>query len=248
MNKSPDELDRLLHQWARHNEASPQRLEHLRERLAQNAEVVSAPSVPRRSWSMFAAGGIAASLLALSVMIALWPSLQNRPAPAAALPSEVAPIPESHLLALFAEMERVFDNRVAWVAETNHEVLLGLEQAARSTPADRRVAVRVVVLQRESPSDPWRAVWKGDVATRSEELVSVASERDGARLDLWTHVLPDGAVTVDFELAGLVSQSKAWRSSSVQQPQTPTAVLSVQQRDSEFQVWQNATLLPEETL
>jgi hypothetical protein len=248
MNDEPNtQLDQRLRQWADEREPGSDRLARLRQAiLAQTAHATATPAATLQWWQSVSGRALAAALTVLAIVAALtlWPRTPTaRPL---AEPSPGSPVPQAHLQALVSEMERVFDRRLVWVAETNREVLLGIEDADTSS-AGPHVAVRVVVLQRSSSAEPWQAVWTGDVAGRSEELVRVTSPRDGSRLNLWTHVLPDGAVSVDTELA-VGESGSTWKSTSVQQPQVPQRILSTRQGTSEFQVWQTAAILQEGAL
>jgi hypothetical protein len=249
MNNPPDDLDRLLNRWASKNEPSAERIDRLKARIAEASKSSNEVNLTASGrWNNSATLAMAISLLALLLLVAFWPFGTDSPAPVATLSNPETDVPQEHLQTLFAEMERLFDSRLAWVAETENEVSLGIDPSPQHASSGQRVGVRVVVLKRDLATAPWKAVWTGDVAARSEEFVSLASESGGARLNLWTFVLPDGAVTVDMELAGLGAESATWRSNSVQQPQVPIAVLSARQGNAEIQIWQTAIVLQENTL
>jgi hypothetical protein len=141
-------------------------------------------------------------------------------------------------------MDRLFSERLAWVAETNQDVSLGLDET--SSTGGPRVAVRVVVLKRMADAKTWQPIWIGDVVSRPEELVQLSTS-DTSRLSLWTHLLPDGALAVDTEL-GIEDSGTVWSSSSVQQSQVPQQVLFARAQGGEFQVWQTVALFPEDAL
>lgn len=251
MNDETNEIDRRLQQWARDTAPTEDRLQRLRQEILAQAIPANtpAPSESGQWWQTMAGrAAIAAVALSLLVLVTIWPrgSKESNEVTAPS-PADIASLPEAHLQKLVAEIERLFDDRLAWVAETNDEVTLGIQRQSSTVTGQPRVAVRVVVLRRGSPADPWQAVWTGDVAARAEELVRVDSPGDGSQWMLWTHVLPDGAVSVDTELA-MPGGSANWKISSVQQPQVPMQVLANRQGESEFQVWQTAAVLSEETL
>jgi hypothetical protein len=154
---------------------------------------------------------------------------------------DASQLPREHLQTLHSEMDRLFADRLAWLAETNQEVFLGLgESYAVHGP---RIALRVIVLKRASNAKSWQEIWAGDVVSRPEELVQLSTTREASRLSLWTHVLPDGAVAVDTKL-DIGGNGPVWTSSSVQKPQVPQQVISARAQGGEFQVWQTATLFP----
>jgi hypothetical protein len=248
MSDESNELDQQLQRWARHSAPSEDRLRRLRREILNRAIPVPAgPSLAAPAWWQRVAGRAALAVMALSVLLAVMFLPREKKNAAGPSPAAIASLPEAHLQKLLAEVERLFDDHLAWVAETNNDVSLGIEPSGSSGSDRPRVAVRVVVMQRSSPTDPWLAIWKGDVAARAEELVQVDSPGDGSQLKLWTYVLPDGAVSVDSELA-MPGAPAMWKSTSVQQPQVPLQVLSNRQGDAEYQVWQTAAVLPESAL
>ena len=251
LNDETNEIDQRLRQWARDTAPTEDRLQRLRQEILAQAIRINAPvpSGAGRWWQTVAGrAAIGAVTLSLLVVIVVWPrGSKEMKEVVARSPADIVSLPEAHLHKLVAEIERLFDDRLAWVAETNQDVSLGIERQASMATGQPRIAVRVVVLQRASPSDPWKAVWTGDVAARAEELVQVKSPGDGSQWMLWTHVLPDGAVSVDTELA-MPGGSASWKASSVQQPQVPVQVLANRQGEAEFQVWQTASVMSEETL
>jgi hypothetical protein len=247
MNEQPEKVDELLAAWSLHNAPSAPHLAKLQARILVEAAVSSGRVArPARAWRIpprilpFAAALVSC---ALAVTLVLRFS-GERPATSAAPPA-ASQLPLEHLQTLLSEMDRMFDERLAWVAETNETISLGLEEKFFSRGP--HVVVRVVVLKRSPDANSWQPIWTGDVVSRSEERVQFSSASDASRLSLWTHVLPDGAVAVDTEL-GLQSNGPVWSSSTVQQSQVPLQVLSASAQGDEFQIWQTAALLPEAEL
>jgi hypothetical protein len=250
MKHEPDQLDGLLQQWARQHEPSDEHLWQLRQEIVERSALpgtIAPPSIaagPRR-WAPTQRLALAVALagVALVVASALWPSSRQKSL-ATPLPAAVNQIPQRHLSVLLAETKSLFGQRLAWVAETDQDVSLGLDESDLQPPADTHVAVRVVVFQRGSRQDAWRPIWKGDVLTRAEELIHVTSSSDGSQWSLWTHVLPDGAVSIDSELAVPKRDLASWKTTSVQQPQVPCRLVATQRGGDEFQVWQTAAVVP----
>ena len=77
-----------------------------------------------------------------------------------------------------------------------------LPDSVSGTRRSAPLAVRVVVLARARSGAAWKPIWQADVIAQAEEVVDLAAEsvRDGS-LRLWMHVLPDGAIAVDADLA-----------------------------------------------
>jgi hypothetical protein len=247
MNNEPDQLDHLLQQWVDRHEPSDAHLARLRQQIlaqASGTPLISSSANWQRSVGLRAA---IAALAACVLLAVAW--LQPRPLEKVALevPTGAVHVPAEHLQAIVAEMERLFEGRLAWIGETNQDIALGIPGDDREIPEGSHVAVRVVVLKRPSPSAPWQALWIGDVVSHSDELVEVVAPRDGSRLSLWAHLLPDGAVTIDTELA-VGNDDKRWTSSTVQQPAVPTQIALRRDGTAEYQVWQTAAILPEGAL
>jgi hypothetical protein len=247
INEQPEKVDELLAAWSQHHAPSALQLANLQARiLAESAASSGKVARPARGWRLSRQVlPFAAALVCCALAVTL--VLQfggERPAPSAAPPA-ASQLPLEHLQTLLSEMDRLFDERLAWVAETNETIALGLDE--KSFARGPHVVVRVVVLKRSPDANSWQPVWTGDVVSRSEERVQIRSASDASRLSLWTHVLPDGAVAVDTEL-GLESNGPVWNSSTVQQSLVPLQVLSARAQGGEFQIWQTAALLPEAEL
>ncbi len=146
--------------------------------------------------------------------------------------------------AVVAGMEATFGTGLAWIAEHDRRVDVGL------APADAvgggRVAVRIVVLTRQAGETRWRPAWQSDVVARDEQLVDVAAgPGGGGRLRLWTHALPDGAFAIDGELRlahAAVPLAAAY--GGVQRPGEPRRVTGNRTGDVEWQVIQTVVPLP----
>lgn len=252
LNDRYENLDELLHNWAQRHEPSPDRLSRLRERFTVAASMSPAMVETNRRpakavWRQPVP--LISLLVALSILVALlvWPRSKNVQAPRPTA-TNLGEIPQTHLQALTAEMDNLFDHRLAWVAETNRDVSLGLEDSPSHATSGQYIAVRVVVMHRGTHEPQWQPVWTSDVVSRSEELIQVSSASDGAKLRLWTHLLPDGAMSVDTELVLGGPGSTPWISTSIQQPEVPSKMLSIRQGQDEFEVWQTATVLGRESL
>ena len=247
MNEQPEKLDELLAAWSQRQEPSSAHLANLQAKIfieaAPNSGAVARPAPAWQLPSRIIPFAAALACCALAVILALR-SGGIGPVTSAAPPA-ASQLPNDHLQTLLSEMDRLFRERLAWVAETNQEVSLGLDES--SSAGGPHVAVRVVVLKRAADAKSWQPIWTGDVVSRPEELVQLSSTSDASRLSLWTHVLPDGAVAVDTEL-GIEDSGTVWTSSSVQQSQVPQQVLFARAQGGEFQVWQTAALLQEGAL
>lgn len=125
---------------------------------------------------------------------------------------------------LLTETNALFDNRLAWIADGEREVSLGVSDEPVSDNG-AYLLVRVVVAQRMSPDSPWSTVWYTDVISRNEELVEVTPKQlDGSALALWAYATLDGEVVIAMDLTldrGSPTQSS---STTVLQAGRPTRV------------------------
>jgi hypothetical protein len=144
--------------------------------------------------------------------------------------------------ALVAGMEATFGDELAWIAEHDQRVDVGL---VPDGPGDGGpVAVRIVVLTRRAGEAAWQPAWRSDVVARNEQVVDVATGPGGTgRLRLWAHALPDGAYAIDGELtlaeAGVPLEASY---SGVQRPGEPRRVTGDRTSDVEWQIIQ--TVVP----
>jgi hypothetical protein len=239
-------LDALLRDWRRRQDATAD-ADALATRVvtamrSDSAALAPPGPPPQRRWAertaWFAAGIAAAAAVVLVLRspardeAAHWPPSVRF---AAAQLAEKA--------TLVAGMEDTFGDGLAWIAEHDRRVDVGLvpESLRRSGDA---VALRIVVLSRRVGETGWTPVWQSDVITREEQLVDVPAGPQGTgRLRLWTHPLPDGAIAVDGELA-LTDAPLPLRASygGVQRPGEPRRVTGNRADGVEWQVIQ--TVVP----
>jgi len=143
---------------------------------------------------------------------------------------------------LVAGMEATFGDGLAWIAEHDRRVEVGL--VPDGAGSGRRVAVRIVVLTRRAGKATWQPAWRSDVVARDEQVVDVATGIGGTgRLRLWAHALPDGAFAVDGELTlADVAMPIEASYSGVQPPGEPRRVTGDRTSDVEWQIIQ--TIVP----
>ena len=260
-----EKLDALLDQWADQCTSS-ERLVNLQKRIVSSlqetkfvatADVASPESrrntqhrVARNQWaSRFAVGTVIAMLLTMGFMLPKWGR------PVLSTISEAAPEYAwlqaeqiQNKSVLLAEMESLFDQQLAWIAETDNRLEFGLDRSL-SDHADRsqdpeRLAVRVIVEQRQQGSTVWQLAWTMDVVSRNEELVRLTpSKANGHELQLWTYRLPDGAIAVEseFQLAG--KNSFRTRASILHLNTEPMKLVTAPDNGTEYRVFQTVAVL-----
>ncbi len=275
-NRDDEHLDRLLDDWIRQSDGDG-RLESLHQQILMTADEVqsdaphSEPTSRRllerptgfgagqcvrfeqKGWTAQLVVAVAAMLM-LSLGVFLSTELRQPTTVALTdVPPEFAWLNDDKLqskAALLAEMESLFDGQLAWLAEDGNRIELGLTEATgpSSGPVeDQRLAVRLVVVRRDTNSSDWQVAWAMDVASRPEELVRVASkETSSDTLQLWSYQLPDGLIAVDcnLQLAGDVKLNA--ESSTLCRNGQPQQILETTQGDIEYRVFQTVALLDSE--
>lgn len=201
-SRSGTDIDARLREWRRRRDVAADaagRVSRIAAAVraadvAASHPVVAGPDRWRERTGWFAAGLAAAAMVACvawrngaSDEGANWPPSVRFAAADIAARAEV-----------LAGMEQTFAGRLAWVAEHDQTVAVGLaDRAVAAAP----VAVRIVVLTRRGAAARWEPAWQTDVVVRDEQVVDVAAGAHGdGRLKLWAHCLPDGAIAVDGEL------------------------------------------------
>jgi hypothetical protein len=259
------DLDGLLDHWAQGRQAAKD-LAPLRERIdraladQRSHPIPVSPASPssrtrlgglaqsRVVW--FALGGAAAVLvMCLSFFVKRdeHEAVVSGPPPFARLDEEEL----AKKARLFRETERLFENRLEWIVETDDRVLLEIEQNAGSSggSSPTRLAVRVVVARRNAGQTSWTPVWAVDVVTREEQPIRLTPESGrlpaGAELFLWVYPVDKDVIAVDstLSLAGPALQSTF---SGLQHVGVPTPVCEVERDGTEFQVFQTVAVLDSE--
>jgi hypothetical protein len=150
---------------------------------------------------------------------------------------------------LLREMETIFENRLAWLAESNGHIsieMLQNQQAGGGANPSAEVAVRIVVLKRDADQAQWTPVWSADVLAHQEEVIRLTPELpnlpSGSRLSLWTYVLDNGLIAVDsaFSLQELVKQSTF---NGLQHSGVPTAAHTLERHGEEYRIYQTVAKL-----
>jgi hypothetical protein len=242
-----DDSDELVRQWAGSRAFGDDQLQRLSATICEQAgSPVVRPAASARKFAIVGALALAAAAAVIYVIV----SLQVTPAANDdLLLATQATVPIERLRILARESGRLFDHRVSWLAETNQDMLLGLDGAPSSTEESKpQITLRVVVFHRQSSSQEWKPVFTTNVVTREEEVVQLNSEATGPKLRLWTHILPDQTVAVDTQLAMDDQAAHQWSTTSILSAGGATAVLKENDEQGEYQVWQSASIIADEDL
>jgi hypothetical protein len=246
--RPPDHVDAVLRDWRRRQDVAADAAGLARRVAAaiQADATLASPVVrvrPRSQWRERAAWFAAGIAAAVAAVVVLRPGARDDGA--ADWPPSVRFGADqlAGKAALVAGLEETFSGRLAWVAEHDRRVDVGLTPD-ETRDGSRPVAVRIVVVSRRVGDAAWTPVWQSDVVTRDEQVVDVAAGPGGTgRLRLWTHALPDGAIAVDGDLA-LADSDLPLRASygGVQRPGEPRRVTGASDGGVEWQVIQ--TVVP----
>ena len=264
-NGGKDKLDRLLQAWAAHTAPEKDRVNALAlkvsaavgdVRFADLEEGLGDRSVltygGRLAW--FSVGAAVAVLV-----MAFWSLCTSRPGeqyggqpggtdgqPQVAEAS--ASLTGQQLAAaatLFAEMQHVFSRELAWVAEADGTVCVGLDSHFPSEPGPApAIVVRIVLVSRKEGELTWKVLRKMDVVTRSEQRVELSPEElSGAKVVLWAYPLAEGLILLDSSLVLDAPIRASSSTSEVLRAGSPIQLLSVQTGDAEYRVFQTAEVM-----
>jgi hypothetical protein len=267
MNEQQHEsdLEALLDHWAQRRQSAKD-LGPLRERIVRALAQERSPSSlvtpalassrtrlgkfaqSRGVW--FALGG-AAALLVMCLSLFLKQAGQDADVSA---PPGFAWLDKKELAQkarLLRETERLFENRLDWIAETDGRVLLEIQPNAGGgvAPSPTGLAVRVVVVRRNAEQPSWAPVWAVDLVVHQEQVVRLTSPSahlpGGAELALWAYRVDKDLVAVDanLSLAGPALQSTF---SGLQHVGVPTPVCVIERDGTEFRIFQTVAVLDSE--
>ena len=217
MTEKPySDIDELFSSWSAEHEPSPDHLEALSAKVDESLRAERSANkhvVLHDHW--YASRSVALTAAAVILMVAcagVWIALQNQNgAKRLASPPYADPIDaisdgqRIQKQSLLAELDRMFEGKRVWFAETESEVVLGGESrpTASDIAAESTVAMRLVLAKRSAASQAWQRVWSADVVSRTDQVVQFISqepEQPNATFTTWAHLLPDGLVACDVDL------------------------------------------------
>jgi len=256
---SNDPIDLVLKRWLADEQPDQESLEALRTRILTAAERDRSAGSPAAGTALRRSRGkrlplvvAGAAAAAACLAIALWALGPRTTAPeesAEAIVLREAGPDEEQIVSqarLFARLNEVFTGRLAWVAETDGRVELGVEDQQPPSQDARPIAVRLVVLDRAAGQSAWQRAWTADLVLDCEERVEIRPQDDAGRgLAVWAHVLPDGMIAVDASLE-LSPSCPEVSYSGVERPGATQRIFQGSAAGREFEVYQTVVLLPKE--
>jgi hypothetical protein len=258
MTKQRDELTELLRAWADAQSPTAEEKQRLHARVtaalsgASSLAGVPPELPPHRSAAWGRVVWFALGAAAVLAAVLIWPRGEGGrsalpPAAVADDPQAFAMLPAADLAqkaALLAEVQRLFADHLAWIAENGREVRIGTAADDEKAAPGASVVVRVVVVARKRGTDAWTPVWKTDAVIRGEQVVELAptNDRDG-RLQLWAYPLADGTIAVDADLRFAGALPVQFDYSGLQKAGVPSHAFSAKGPDAEYRVYQTVALL-----
>ncbi|TWU45657.1 hypothetical protein Q31b_08330 [Novipirellula aureliae] len=266
-----DDVDVLLNQWAELQQPSAEHLEAVRQRIEDAlkndpAHAIVLPAAEPSRWRSAAPLllATAAALVAL-ISAAVWIG-RDIDSNVGSNRTKIAAAPETDSIAepierfsdeqreqkwiLLCELDRLFDGKRVWFAETESDVVLGGDDRplASDVAAETTVAMRMVLAKRTSATNPWERVWAADVISRSDQVVRFLTDdpqQPTASFTAWAHLLPDGLVACDVDLKWDNGISAQLSDSLLLSPNdtTPGASLSID--GVEYRLFHAVSLLKE---
>jgi hypothetical protein len=275
MNEKADEqLDRLLQKWADEHAADGEQLEVLRQKvmshlesggeqpdieLASPASIGTKGAGSHKGWRRVAMISMTSAALLIVALVVVSSyrrngteqksdSISKGDDEKSKLPPEFTWLTKDQIdgkRSLLSEMDRVFSDRLTWVAESDGQVQVGLVESEHpSNLSAKSLAIRLVVVRKTRENPIGTPVWAVDLVTRNEQLVQVTpNSRGNANLSLWAFVMPDGNIAIETDLNLHGSHAMHPTASTVQQPGQPSIVYSHRGDDAEYVVYQTVSVL-----
>ncbi len=245
-NEAP--LDRLLRDWFHRSEEHVDR-DALAERVSRAVQEVQPEPDPKREdhrrrrsvlWTIAATA--AALLLAVGVWLARsGPGPATIPpddSPAAKLLAELDADELERRLALLDDLDELFEKRWQWLVESGDRVDVHVGASQQPANLSDEVAMRLAILVRDDPKEPFRVEEKTFVLTREQEAVEAVLKNGSSRkLYFWAFPIDRGLFTYDVDFQEAAPHELAISASGVVAAGRPTKVLSFEQDGREYRVF-----------
>lgn len=239
-----DDIDTLLRDWAARRAPDDRRLAALEDRILgafgrANAAARSRYGSWRHAVAWFAAG-VAATVVAACLFRSHGVrGPQPERDPWAALLTE-----ENGLFAarrpavarVFSETERLFGSNLLWIAQSGHEVELGVSDDPLASDS---LEVRITLVARTAGSDEWKRVWKTELVARTDDVLELPSLGGArSRVAIWMHRLDPCSVLVESRLTLQEAPGLAAEASEVLRFGATRSVTRFRHGDTEYHVLQ----------
>ena len=247
-------VDKLIKQWAERRAPDAVQEQALEDRIV--AEVrrmhrLRLSAVPARAFPSLLASRLTWAVLGAVVALGAGAIFIHVRTPGIPPPngSELAGMSQAGartVQRLFEETNRLFDDQLRWVTQSDGGNLeLGLAVAGERAAAGRQpVAVRVTIVSRPSNRDAWKRVWQADVLTWTEEAVELKPDlASGNKLALWVFPVGNGNMALDSRFDMKMPLQISSQASAIVREGQPLKTLTVREGEAEYCVFQTVKRL-----
>jgi hypothetical protein len=247
-----DPLDKLLREWSERTAPTQDELRRLQEYVCRVATAPARP-LPHRAatpssafWPalMHASLGAAVVLLAGGLYLSAT-APQQLGGTAMSVPVGIPAERIERSRILYDSVEGLFTDRLKWIAESNGDVGLGVDNVhAALNAAAAPLLVRLTVVSRRRGESAWQRVWGTDIITRPEEVANVVPDhRPTGELSLWVYPLEDGKLAVNTSLTLESPLRLSANAEEVVAPGVPSRLAALREGDMEYELYQTVVSL-----
>jgi len=158
-----------------------------------------------------------------------------------------------HQQRLLNEYQHVFDQEIAWVAESEGQSDLRLLPSTATTtdsaaPHDY-VVIQLTLVARTAGKTEWQPVRTYNLLAGQQQLVEVSlAENQGPKLILWAYPLDKNMISIDLSCQLPALANVQIESSNIQRTGQRTSIHSFKQKGVEYQLFQTVDLLRHDNL
>jgi hypothetical protein len=249
-----DPLDKRLKQWAADTAPAAEDLARLRQRITDEAaracgEALRMAPPARAPFAIklfYSLAGAAAMLIAVCALWTMFGSDTAQPGRDTLADATTVPALDIELgRKLFSEIDRMFPERLRWVAESNGDMGMGIESAPTGIVENGvPMFVRLTLVARHDSEHAWRPTWSADMLVRSEDAVEIVpSPHADNHLSLWIYPLTDGHILVDSRVSLATPLPLAAVSEAVVQPGRPLQLSAGRRNNTDYRLYQTVWTL-----
>ena len=247
-----DKINSTLRAWSKEKQASPEHLDSLAKQIrteaarSSQAGFAGEGEVSRAGfWYKLSYAGLGAAAALITVFSCFLYTGSDAPSSSS---TGLASISAQQLLEsgrLFTEMGAVFGDGLRWVAESDGEVGVGVDQLIGGSSANgKTMLVRLVVLSKHDGDADWHPAWNADVLLRGEDIAEVVPNKNvDNKLALWVYPLSDGRIAIDTDLALDIPVRLSSRRSMVVKQGEVRELISIKENGTQYRLIQTVSVL-----
>jgi len=248
-----DKLNNLLRQWSEERQSSDRHLGSLADQIRleavrQRTRYSGADASSVGFWQKLSFAGLGAAVALVAVLGILYGASGPDALIGCNGVARLIAVTDKDRQAssrLFYEMEKLFPESLAWVAESNGEVGMGVDSSAGGVSGNAQpMLVRLMVVARKDDASCWSTIWNADVMLRGEDVVEVVPNKEsGNKLAFWVYPLSDGKIAIDSEVALNLPLPLSSRGSMVVKQGEANEIISISENGIEYKLLQVVTKL-----